>query len=91
MTEPQNTPANGWQLQQHPPLMTKRFEFASYAQTRGFLDLLAELSKRTGYYPDLNFGKTYASVNITPAAGGFEQAELDFAAETDVLAAQARS
>ena len=28
------------------------------------MDQLADLSKREGYYPDINFGKTYANVSI---------------------------
>lgn len=44
--------------------LTRRFEFANYAETRQFMDQLADLSKREGYYPDINFGKTYANVSI---------------------------
>lgn len=46
------------------PALNWRFEFASYAATRDFLDLLADLSKRDGYYPNINFGKTYVNVSI---------------------------
>ncbi|HET9112471.1 MAG TPA: hypothetical protein VFN66_01225 [Burkholderiales bacterium] len=42
----------------------QRFDFGSYAETRQFLDDLAELSKREAYYPDVSFGKTYANVSI---------------------------
>lgn len=41
-----------------------RFEFSSYEQTRQFLDRLAELSKSENFYPNINFGKTYANVSI---------------------------
>ena len=44
--------------------LNQRFDFASYAETRQFLDQLADLSKREGYYPNINFGKTYANVSI---------------------------
>lgn len=44
--------------------MNKRFDFNSYAETRQFLDELADLSKREDYYPNINFGKTYANVSI---------------------------
>lgn len=43
---------------------SQRFDFVSYAETRQFLDDLAELSKRDAYYPDVSFGKTYANVSI---------------------------
>lgn len=90
MPETQTISVAGWNTQQRPPLMTRRFEFESYAQTRSFLDLLTGLSERAGYYPDLNFGKTYVSVNIAPRAEVFNIEDLNFAAETDALAAQAR-
>ena len=41
-----------------------RFEFDSYSETRHFLDQLAKLSKRESFYPNINFGKTYANVTI---------------------------
>jgi Pterin 4 alpha carbinolamine dehydratase. len=44
--------------------LNQRFDFASYAETRRFLDQLADLSKREDYYPNINFGKTYANISI---------------------------
>lgn len=81
-----------WRVQERPPLMTRRYEFGSYAETRTFLDLLADASERRGYYPDLNFGRTHVAVSITPLEEkALGKAEYDFAAESDTLAAQARS
>ena len=63
MTQPKNgstdapTPAN-------KPTLNWRFEFATYGATRDFLDLLADLSKREDYYPNINFGKTYVNVSM---------------------------
>lgn len=90
MVEQQSIATSGWTLQQRPPMMTRRFEFASYAQTRGFLDLLTVLSERTGYYPDLNFGKTYVNVNIASSAEALTETEFTFAAEAAALADKAR-
>ena len=42
----------------------QRFDFGSYAETRRFLDQLADMSKREDYYPDVSFGKTYANISI---------------------------
>ena len=42
----------------------QRFDFGSYAQTRKFLDDLADLSKSEEYYPDVSFGKIYANISI---------------------------
>ena len=44
--------------------INQRFDFGSYAQTRQFLDQLADLSKREEYYPDVSFGKTYVNISI---------------------------
>ncbi len=63
MTQPKDgstdapTPAN-------KPTLNWRFEFATYGATRDFLDLLADLSKREDYYPNINFGKTYVNVSM---------------------------
>lgn len=65
-TDPDLPP--GWRAQQRPPLLTRRFEFGCYAETRAWLDALADWSERTGVYPDLNFGRTY--VNVTLSAQG---------------------
>ena len=46
------------------PTLNWRFEFATYGATRKFLDLLADMSKRDDYYPNINFGKTYVNVSI---------------------------
>ena len=48
--------------QERQPPLNRRFEFASYAETRQFLDRLADLSKREDYYPNVSFGKTYANM-----------------------------
>ena len=44
--------------------LSRRYDFASYAETRNFLDRLADLSKRDSYYPDVSFGKLYVNVSI---------------------------
>lgn len=54
---------NGWENSQS--FMTRRYDFASYSETRAFLDRLAEYSREQGYYPDLNFGKNHVNVSIT--------------------------
>ncbi|MDD5391009.1 MAG: 4a-hydroxytetrahydrobiopterin dehydratase [Gallionellaceae bacterium] len=75
-----------WQMLQNEALMTRRFDFASYAQTRAFLDALAKLSEKTGYYPDLNFAKTHVSVSVAPAEKKLGTTEYAFARQVDALA-----
>ncbi len=50
--------------QERVPPFNQRFDFGSYAETRDFLDRLADLSKRDNYYPNISFGKTYVNVSI---------------------------
>jgi 4a-hydroxytetrahydrobiopterin dehydratase len=58
------TIAQGWTHSERPANLFRRFEFGTYAETRAFLDRLADLSKETGYYPDIGFGKTHANITI---------------------------
>ena len=46
------------------PELNWRFDFSGYAETRRFLDQLADLSKREDYYPNVSFGKTYVNVSV---------------------------
>ena len=50
--------------QERLPTCSWRFDFASYAETRHFLDRLAGLSGREHYYPNVSFGKTYVNIGI---------------------------
>jgi hypothetical protein len=70
----------GWKSVQTPPSLFRRFQFASYRDTRAFLDRLAALSEETGLYPDLGFGPTHANGR---APG---EREVDFATRAAALA-----
>jgi len=75
-----------WTEVEKPPLLYRRFEFADYSETRAFLDRLAGLSKETGLYPDLSFGRTYVKVTVYGSGGaavGTE--EREFAARTEAI------
>ena len=78
-----------WQVQQKPPLLSRRFDFSSYAGTRRFLDGLAVLSERRGYYPDLNFGKNHVNVSIAARDDTLGDSEFGFASQADELAGKA--
>ena len=74
--------------QERLPTRNWRFDFASYAETRHFLDRMADLSKREDYYPDVSFGKTYVNISID-AEGQAALAERNsaFTGEMEALAA----
>ena len=55
----------GWETRGKPPTLFRRFTFGSYADTRTFLDALAELSEETGIHPqNINFGTTYGNITL---------------------------
>ena len=77
----------GWKTVQTPPSLFRRFQFASYRDTRAFLDRLAALSEETGLYPDLGFGPTHANVTIYGTNGQVPgERETDFATRAAALA-----
>ena len=77
---------SGWQERQKPGAMMRRYDFASYAETRTFLDHLTQLSERTGYFPDLSFAKTHVSVSVAAREETLGPAEYSFAEQVDALA-----
>lgn len=60
----EGNPIPGWQRQDLPPTLSRRFEFESYPETRRFLDGIAKLAEAAQHYPNLSFGKTYVSVTL---------------------------
>lgn len=59
-----NNPIPHWQRQDLPPMLSRRFEFETYAATRRFLDGIAKVAEAAQRYPNLSFGKTYVSVTL---------------------------
>lgn len=77
---------DGWTHNERPANLYRRFAFDDYAGTRDFLDRLADLSKETGAYPDISFGKTYANITIHAGDGKTLTAEdFDFARRVNAL------
>jgi len=77
---------DGWRVDAKPPVMTKQFNFESYEETRTFVNSLADLSESTGYYPNLTFSKTQATVTIFTDEEELGKSEYSFATETDKIA-----
>ena len=68
----------------------QRFDFGNYGETRSFLDQMADLSKRDGYYPDVSFGKTYVNISIDGAGqADLSERKSDFIADMQALASKA--
>jgi len=64
MTQVKDAATDATAPEERKPVLNWRFEFGSYSETRKFLDLLADLSKRENFYPNINFAKTYVNVSI---------------------------
>ena len=78
---------DGWTHHERPANLYRRFAFNDYAGTRDFLERLAALSKETGCYPDISFGKTYANVTIHAGEGKTMTGDdFDFARRVNALA-----
>lgn len=77
-----------WRIDNKPPVMTKRYEFESYDNTRLFVNALAELSENTGYFPNLTFNQTQATVTIFTDEPKLGDKEFDFALETDKIGSE---
>jgi pterin-4a-carbinolamine dehydratase len=80
-------PIPEWQRQDLPPLLSRRFEFGSYAETRRFLDGVAKLAEAAQHYPNLSFGKTYVSVTLDADGKRLTPDIVVLAQQIDVLAA----
>ena len=74
----------GWETRGKPPTLFRRFTFGNYADTRSFLDALAELSEETGVHPqNINFGTTYVNITLE-AEDRKELTETEYALATSI-------
>lgn len=84
-----NNPIPNWQRQDLPPMLSRRFEFASYSETRSFLDRVAKLAEAAQHYPNLSFGKTYVSVTLDEDGKKIGSETVALAQQIDALVANA--
>jgi pterin-4a-carbinolamine dehydratase len=85
-----SNPIPNWQRQDLPPMLSRRFEFGSYAETRRFLDAVAKVSEEVQHYPNLSFGKTYVSVTIDADGKKIGAEIIALAQRIDALAVPAQ-
>ena len=84
-----SNPIPGWQRQDLPPILSRRFEFATYPETRSFLDGVAKLAEEAKHYPNLSFGKTYVSVTLDEDGKKISPETVALAQKIDALVANA--
>lgn len=75
-----------WKVEERVQLMSRRYDFSSYAETRDFLERLEKLSENENYYPDLSFGRTYVSVSIKARGEKLSGVDYEFSGKVDLLA-----
>ena len=69
-----------------------QFAFGSYAETRHFLDQMADLSKHEDFYPNVSFGKTYVNISIDAEGQGvLAERNSSFIGEMEALATADRA
>lgn len=83
-----NNPLPHWQRQDLPPMLSRRFEFETYAETRRFLDGVAKVAEVAQHYPNLSFGKTYVSVTLDADGKKIGPDLLALAQKIDALTAE---
>lgn len=84
-----NSPIPLWLRQDLPPMLSRRFEFGSYAETRRFLDGVARLAEAAQHYPNISFGKTYVSVTLDADGKKIGPDLVALAQQIDALTADA--
>lgn len=86
MSEKQQIIPAGWERRDKPPALHRRLIFSGYGDTRRFLDWMAALSEREGYYPSTSFGTTYVNVTIDARDGKvIGEADIGLAAQIEAF------
>lgn len=77
----------GWSEQSRPPSLFRRFAFASYRETRAFLDRVAAVQEELGVAPqNISFGTTYVNVTIAAGDDGLGAAQRELARRINAAA-----
>ncbi len=64
-------------------ILSKRFEFANFAESLAFINKVGEIAERFDHHPDIYFGWGYAEINLTTHdRGGIT--DFDFAVAKEI-------
>lgn len=78
-----------WKQRSRPNRLEGRFEFASYEETRDFLDKLGVFTEKANKFPDISFGRTYVNITVRSEneddTAELTDAEFNFASDIDAL------
>jgi 4a-hydroxytetrahydrobiopterin dehydratase len=65
-------------------LLTRRFEFANFAEALDFVNKAGAIAERFDHHPDISFGWGYAEINLTTHdRGGITDFDFAVAREID--------
>jgi Pterin-4a-carbinolamine dehydratase len=66
--------------------LSKKFEFANFAESLAFVNRVGEIAERMDHHPDILFGWGYAEFFITThSEGGLTEFDFALAKEIDAL------
>lgn len=64
-------------------ILSKRFEFANFAESLAFVNKVGEIAEKYDHHPDIYFGWGYAEINLTTHdRGGLT--DFDFAVANEI-------
>ncbi|HEX8249130.1 MAG TPA: 4a-hydroxytetrahydrobiopterin dehydratase [Pyrinomonadaceae bacterium] len=67
--------------------LSKKFEFANFAESLSFVNKVGEIAERRDHHPDILFGWGYAEFFITTHdRGGITARDFELAKEIDAIA-----
>lgn len=76
----------GWSVDGEVKVISKRFEFKSFAKTIAFVNAIAWIATQENHHPDVHFGYNYCLIHFsTHAADGLTENDFICAAKIDAL------
>ena len=68
-------------------ILSKRFEFANFAEALEFVNKVGAIAERHDHHPDISFGWGFAEINLTTHdRGGITISDIAVAKEIDAIA-----
>ena len=74
-----------WNRKESPLRIEKRFEFDDYQKISKFMRIIDELCKKKSIYPNVSFGKNFASLTVFIDGEELSASENDFSKKIDEI------
>ena len=72
-----------WNERESPLRIEKRFEFEEYSKISKFMEKIEKLCKEKDIYPNISFGKNFASISVFLDNQKISNKEKDFSKDID--------